>query len=159
MEHVEACRQVTAPGERFETEQVDIDGVTYTVFKNAPGSLRQVFDPARTREDEVFLVYEDERWTFPEVMRHVDALAALLVERGVGKGDRVSIGMRNYPEWVIAFAAITSIGAVSVSLNAWWTEEELTYALEDSGTSLLLADRERVERALPALRRMLEPRP
>ncbi len=47
----------------------------------------------------------------------------LLVERyGVGPGDRVAIGMRNYPEWVIAFAAITSIGAVSVSLNAWWTD-------------------------------------
>ena len=37
--------------------------------------------------------------------------------------------MRNYPEWVIAFAAITSIGAVSVSLNAWWTADELDYAL------------------------------
>jgi len=154
MTHDEACRQVTAPGERFETEQVDIGGVTYTVFKNAPRSLRQVFDTARTRDDEVFLVYEDERWTFADVMRHVDALAALLVERGVQKGDRVSIGMRNYPEWVIAFAAITSIGAVSVSLNAWWTEEELAYALEDSGTTVLLADRERVERALPARERL-----
>ena len=37
---------------------------------------------------------------------------------GVRPGDRVAIGMRNYPEWVIAFAAITSIGAISVSLNA-----------------------------------------
>ena len=36
--------------------------------------------------------------------------------------------MRNYPEWVISFAAILSIGAVSVSLNAWWTEEEIDYA-------------------------------
>ena len=45
-------------------------------------------------------------------MARVDALGALLVERyGVGPGDRVAIGMRNYPEWVVAFAAITSIGA------------------------------------------------
>jgi long-chain acyl-CoA synthetase len=154
VDHIEACRQVTAPGERFETEEVDLGGVTYTVFTHAPRSLRQVFETARARDDEVFLVYEDERWTFQQTMQHVDALAALLVERGVGKGDRVSIGMRNYPEWVIAFAAITSIGAVSVSLNAWWTEEELAYALEDSGTSLLLADRERVERALSSRERL-----
>ena len=43
--------------------------------------------------------------------------------------------MRNYPEWVITFAAITSIGAISVSLNAWWTEDELDYALEDCGAT------------------------
>ena len=95
MDHDDACTQVTAPGERFETAQVDIAGVTYTAFKHAPRSLRQVFDTARARDDEVFLVYEDERWTFGEVMRHVDALAALLVERGVRPGDRVSIGMRS----------------------------------------------------------------
>ena len=88
-------------------------------------------------------------------MRHVDALGALLVERyGVSKGDRVAIGMRNYPEWVIAFAAITSIGAISVSLNAWWTAEELDYALADSGTSVLIADPERVERARVSCERL-----
>ncbi len=149
MSYEEATARVTAPGERFETTQVEVRGVTYTVFRNAPPHLRAVFDTARSRGDDVFLVYEDERWTFEQVMRHVDALGALLVTRyGVQKGDRVAIGMRNYPEWVIAFAAITSIGAVSVSLNAWWTEDELDYALDDSGATVLVADRERVERAL-----------
>ena len=86
-------------------------------------------------------------------MAHVDAMAALLVDRyGVAPGDRVAIGMRNYPEWVIAFAAITSIGAVSVSLNAWWTEDELDYALEDCGA--VGADRRRrAGRARPRDRR------
>ena len=64
----------------------------------------------------------------------------------MGRGDRVAIGMRNYPEWVVSFAAITSIGAISVSLNAWWTEDELSWALEDCGAKVLVADRERVER-------------
>src|ERR687886_400948 len=94
-----AVAQVTAPGERFETGTVDVDGVTYTVFTNAPPTLRDVFDTARTRGDATFLVYEDERWSFDTVMAHVDALGALLVDRyGVGKGDRVAIAMRNYPE-------------------------------------------------------------
>ena len=124
MTYEEAAAAVTAPGERFEIEVVDVAGVPTKVFKHAPPSLREVFASARQRGDDVFLVYEDERWTFAEVMAHVDAMAALLVDRyGVATGDRVAIGMRNYPEWVIAFAAITSIGAVSVSLNAWWTED------------------------------------
>ena len=59
-------------------------------------------------------------------------------------GDRVAIAMRNYPEWVVAFAAITSIGAISVSLNAWWTADELDYALERlRAAASLIADRER----------------
>ena len=55
--------------------------------------------------------------------------------------------MRNLPEWIISFAAILSVGAVSVSFNAWWTETELDYAIDDSGVSLLIADPERIERA------------
>ena len=151
----EAAAAVTAPGERFELDVVDVAGVPTKVFKHAPPSLRDVFATARAREDEIFLVYEDERWTFPEVMRHVDALAALLVDRyGVQPGDRVAVGMRNYPEWVISFAAITSIGAISVSLNAWWTEDELDYALEDCGATVLIADVERVQRARASAARL-----
>src|SRR5690606_17652653 len=48
----------------------------------------------------------------------------------------------------------TSIGAVSVSLNAWWTTEELDYALEDCGATVLVADVERVERATDTCRRL-----
>jgi steroid-24-oyl-CoA synthetase len=153
LSYADAVASVTAPGQRFETGTVDVGGVPMTVFVNGPTSLREVFDTARARGDETFLVYEDERWSFGDVMRQVDALGALLVERyGVGRGDRVAIGMRNYPEWVVAFAAITSIGAISVSLNAWWTDDELGWALDDCGASVLIADRERVARTLHAAR-------
>ncbi|HET6772358.1 MAG TPA: class I adenylate-forming enzyme family protein [Acidimicrobiales bacterium] len=147
LSYAEAIAQVTRPGERFETGTVEVGGAPTTVFVHAPTSLRQVFDTARARGDTTFLVYEDERWSFAEVMRQVDALGALLVDTyGVRKGDRVAIGMRNHPEWVVAFAAITSVGAISVSLNAWWTEGELAWALEDCGAAVLIADRERAER-------------
>jgi long-chain acyl-CoA synthetase len=99
--------------------------------------------------ESTFLVYEDEEWTFRQVMDEVDALGYALVHHyGVKKGDRVGIAMRNYPEWVISFAAILSIGAVSVSLNAWWTEDELDFAINDSELTVLIADAERVRRAL-----------
>ena len=151
LSYADAVAAVTAPGERFETARTEVRGVPTTVFVNAPGSLRDVFAGARAHGDATFLVYEDERWSFADVMARVDALGALLVEEyGVAKGDRVAIGMRNYPEWVVSFAAITSIGAISVSLNAWWTEDELSWALEDCGAKVLIADRERVERTQDA---------
>ena len=144
MSYEDAIARITAPGERFELAEVPIRGVPTKVFRHAPATLRDIFGSARGRGDETFLVYEDERWTFTAVMEQVDALAHALVEAyGVKIGDRVAIGMRNYPEWVMSFAAITSIGAISVSLNAWWTEDELAYALEDSGSTVLIADGQR----------------
>ena len=151
LSYADAVAAVTAPGERFETATIDVRGAPTTVFVNAPGSLRDVFAGARAFGEDTFLVYEDERWSFAAVMARVDALGALLAEEyGVGTGDRVAIGMRNYPEWVVSFAAITSIGAISVSLNAWWTEDELSWALEDCAAKVLIADAERVERTRDA---------
>jgi long-chain acyl-CoA synthetase len=143
----EAVAQVIGPGQIFELVEGSIGGIDYRVFKNAPPTLQQVFAGARGVES-TFLVYEDERWTFDQTMRHVDALASALVSTfGITKGDRIGIAMRNLPEWIVSFAAVLSVGAVSVSLNAWWTEAEVDYAVEDSGLSLLIADPERIERA------------
>ena len=148
----EAIAQITGPGGPFEITEALIRGERLRVFKNTPPSLRSLFDLARARGDQTFLVYEDESWSWAETMRHVDALAAALVHRfGVAPGDRVAIAMRNYPEWIIAFAAITSVGGVAVSLNAWWTADETDFGLRDSGSRVLVADVERVERAAATL--------
>ena len=155
LSYEQAAAEVTAPGQIFEVETIEVGGIGYRAFKHAPPSLRELFASARARGDQTFLVYEDERWSFGEVARHMDALASLLVERyGVRKGDRVAIAMRNYPEWVVSFAAILSIGAISVSMNAWWTEAELDYALGDSTPTLLIADEERVHRSVDACERL-----
>ncbi len=104
---------------------------------------------AREGGDDIFIVYEDERLSFNEVFEQVDALADALVHRyGINKGDRVAIGMRNYPEWVMSTIAIMSVGAVSVALNALWVEDELDYALDDCGAKVLIADVERIGRAI-----------
>ncbi len=151
----EATALVTGPGSPMEIADTEIDGISYRAFVNAPTSLRELFAGARERGDATFLVYEDERWSFADVMRHVDAVAALLVGRyGVRRGDRVAIGMRNVPEWVISFAAILSVGAISVSLNAWWSEDELDYGLADSGATVLIADPERVAHTEAAAKRL-----
>jgi acyl-CoA synthetase (AMP-forming)/AMP-acid ligase II len=67
----------------------------------------------------------------------------------VRKGDRVAILSRNNPQWMMAFIAVASIGAVAVPMNAWWTTEELDYGFEDSGARVVVADRARIERLMP----------
>jgi long-chain acyl-CoA synthetase len=149
----EAIAATSAPGQPFEVIEVERDGVTNRLFKNSPATLRDFFDLARGNAA-TFLVYEDEEWSFDDVMREADALGAALVGRyAIKPGDRVGIAMRNLPEWIVSFAAIISVGAVSVSLNAWWTEDELDYAINDSGLSVLIGDSERVSRAATACQR------
>jgi long-chain acyl-CoA synthetase len=148
----EACARVGAPGSPFEIVEDDRGNPR---FKHAPPNLRSLFDVARSGGDDIFLVYEDERWSFDEVFTQIDALADLLVHRyNIAKGDRVAIGMRNYPEWVMSMLAIISIGAVSVSLNALWVEDEIDYALADSGAVLLIADDERIARSIGPCHRL-----
>jgi long-chain acyl-CoA synthetase len=142
----EAVAAVTGPGQRYEVVEAEVAGTTMKVFRNTPPSLGAMFAASRRRGDATFLAYEDEQWSFDQVMDTAAALGQVLVRRyGVSRGDRVAIAMRNYPEWVVAFAAITSVGAVVVPLNAWWTAGELGYALDDAGATVVIADRERVE--------------
>jgi long-chain acyl-CoA synthetase len=141
----QAAAAVTAPGGPFEIIEANVLGQNGKIWKSAPPNLRAVFGMARMHGDKTFLVYEGERLSFADTMTAADALGHLLVNTyGVKPGDRVAIGMRNYPEWVISFIAITSIGAINVSLNSWWTTDELDYALQDSGASVLICDRERL---------------
>jgi acyl-coenzyme A synthetase/AMP-(fatty) acid ligase len=57
--------------------------------------------------------------------------------------------MRNYPDLLIIKMAIASLGATVVFLNAWWTTQELEYALSDSGAKIVYADGPRVDRLKP----------
>ena len=99
-----------------------------------------------------FLIFENEQHSYGGIWRRVCALAAALRrDFGVSVGDRVrldtlrfvigrdrtlscslthrplaptqvSISMRNYPEWCIAFLAAACAGAIVVPLNSWWSK-------------------------------------
>jgi long-chain acyl-CoA synthetase len=148
----EANATLTAPGQLFEMEERDIRGVSTRTWKNAPASLRDVLDLSLGHGDATFLVYEDERTSFAEHYRIACSLAQRLqTEFAMAKGDRVAIAMRNLPEWVMAFWAITLTGAIVVPLNAWWSGEELRYGLEDSGSKVAFVDTQRAETIRPFL--------
>jgi long-chain acyl-CoA synthetase len=145
LSRADALKQLTAPGQPFAMQLVDIGGNPCRVYVNAPNSLRELF--AENRSDETFFVYEDERYSFEDMYQRAATIAATLVnDYGVGRGDRIAIAMRNYPEWIMAFTAITSIGAIAVAMNALWGPEEMAYGLSHSGARLVFADQERVDR-------------
>ena len=146
MSIAEAHARLTAPGERFEIEVVPIRGIPTRAWKNAPPTLRDVFQTSRTFAEREFLVYDDERATYDAFARATIVLARQLQADGVKKGDRVAVIMRNLPEWPVAFFAGILAGAIVTPLNAWWTGAELEYGLADSGAKIAIVDDERLGR-------------
>lgn len=145
MTRAEALAVLTAPGQTYELQTFQIADRPLRVFANAPPSLRELYHQAAS--DLPFLVYDDERLSFAQTQELSGRIAHILVHQyGIGKGDRVAISMRNYPEWILAFMAITSIGAIAVAMNALWQPDEIEYGLKDSGAKVLFADAERLER-------------
>ncbi|WP_304073842.1 class I adenylate-forming enzyme family protein [Maricaulis maris] len=138
-----------APDTKFEMETVTIRGVRTRVWKHALGSLPELARHARNHGDHTFTIHEDERISYESWFRATRAFAAELAAMGIGKGDRVGLAMRNLPEWPVAFFAVTSLGAIIVPLNAWWTGAELAYGLKDSGARALICDAERWDRIGP----------
>lgn len=142
-QRLDAFARITAVGEPYElVDREDIRGPVQT-FVKAPTSLRQVYEDAVS--DVEFVVAEDQRWTFAEFWNDAATIGHLLVhDLGVRKGDRVAISMRNYPEWMLAFTAATSVGAIAVAMNSLWNADEMAYGLTDSGAKVLFADAERL---------------
>ena len=151
----ECANQLMQPGSPFEITEQTINGTTFTVYKNTPETLKEMLDVGRAHGDAVFIIYEGEQLTFNDFFEQADALAQQLVEHyGIQKGDRVAIAMRNYPEWMVAFAAIVSLGAIVVPLNSWGQRAELEYGLSDSGARVVFCDDQRygfVEDLLPEM--------
>ncbi len=151
MSYDAAAAHVIETNPAFAIGRQTIRGTEFSVFTNAPNSLRDLVQASREIQGNGqadYLFYQDECWTYDAYCDDICALARALELRGIGKGDRVALAMRNSPEMLILFMAIVSTGAVVVFLNAWWTVEELDYALGDSKPTTVFADGKRMERLL-----------
>lgn len=138
--------QLMAPSAPFEIKSKEINGETFRVYCNAPLNLAQIIHDSRRTDEEDFLVYQGQYWSYKTFFEQVDSLASWMSERGIGKGDRVAIAMRNRPEWVVAFCATALIGAVPAPLNSFGMEQELLDALTSIEPKLLICDGARWQR-------------
>jgi long-chain acyl-CoA synthetase len=144
MHRHQALEKLSAKGMPLELHDILVYGKPRRAFKNAPQSLRALFQ--ENRSDATFVVVGKERYTFNQTWHEACAIGhGLVKEYEIMSGDRVGICMRNFPEWIVAFQAITSIGAIAVAMNSLWQADELKYGLDDSGCKLLICDQERID--------------
>jgi acyl-CoA synthetase (AMP-forming)/AMP-acid ligase II len=87
-------------------------------------------------------VLGDLRLSHAKLSEEIDLLAKALLAAGVRKGDRVATLSTPHPDYLIAFLATASIGAIWLGLNPKYRMEELNYAVADAEPCILLARRE-----------------
>ncbi len=104
-----------------------------------PGALRAA---AESHGEKVFLHCQSESGpvavTFGDLAERSRAVAAGLLGRGIGPGDRIALAAPNQAEWLDVFFGATRIGAVVVSLNVRYRERELGHMLNQSGARLVI---------------------
>nr|WP_319270706.1 AMP-binding protein [uncultured Draconibacterium sp.] len=81
-------------------------------------------------------VGEDD-FTYKQMGEDVELLAELLIELGIGKGDKVAILSTNMPNWGKAFFATTVVGAVAVPILPDFHSNEIETIIEHSESKLL----------------------
>ena len=144
----ETLATMTGPGGRIVIER---DELGRAFVGNFPATLPQFFTTFAALNGQVeAIVAGDERLTFADLDHWADRLAHALVARGIRKGERVGIAMRNCPAWIIGYMAALKAGAVATLLNGWWEPHELAHALELTEPALILADAPRAKRIAAA---------
>lgn len=114
----------------------------------ATANLSRMLSWARPRfGDKDALVFEQRRWTYSQLDDDVNALAAALLELGVGREDRLAMLAMNLPECLLLALALAKIGAVLVPLNYRLHEEELLYLISHAETIGLASESEYEEAA------------
>ena len=89
--------ELTAPGQMFELNTIEVRGAPMRSYALAPPSLREVWLSTAGYADREYLIYKDERCTYTQAHEFTASIANWLSQQGVQPGDRVAIAMRNYP--------------------------------------------------------------
>ncbi len=97
---------------------------------------------ARLYPGKTAIVDGDHRYTYAEYRGRVNRLSNALLERGIGKGDRVCILSPNSHFFLESFYATSQIGAILVPLNYRLTPEDHAYILDHAGVKAVLVDYE-----------------
>jgi len=105
-----------------------------------------MFQESRNHGPAEFVTLDEVRLTFDAFFDQVDRLAGWLQKTAnIIPGQSVAICMKNCPEWMTAFVAITNIGAVPISVNSRGEGAVMLHAIQDSDSVFVIADVKRLD--------------
>jgi fatty-acyl-CoA synthase len=84
----------------------------------------------------------ERRMTFADLNEEANRLAAGMLKLGIERDDKVAIWMHNYFEWVVAWFAVSKVGAVVVPMDTWYKPSEAEYILGHSESVAVVTSEE-----------------
>jgi acyl-CoA synthetase (AMP-forming)/AMP-acid ligase II len=140
----EELARVVGPGGRLVMGK---DELGRAIVENLPATLPEFFRTfSALNANNEAVVADGERLSFADLDRLSERVAHGLLARGIRKGDRVGIAMRNCPAWVVAYMGVLKAGGIATLLNGWWEPAEMEHAILVSDPALVIADASRAKR-------------
>ena len=124
------------PFDRTGVER-DAQGIArYTNLKNnVVEMLRAPVDA--TPNQEALVELGGRRLSYQQFWDEATRVAGGLKSAGVGRGDRVAIRLINGVDWCLAFYGVQMVGAIAVPVNTRFSETEVDYVVNDSGSKFV----------------------
>ncbi|MEY4749261.1 MAG: hypothetical protein RIQ60_1475 [Pseudomonadota bacterium] len=114
-------------------------GVTQPpLIEHTIGRALELTVAAHGEREAIVVPHQGIRWTWRELARRSDAVAAGLLALGLQPGDRVGIWAPNCIEWLLTQLATARAGLVLVNINPAYRRAELEYALNKVGCRALV---------------------
>lgn len=85
-----------------------------------------------------FTMIDTEDVTYKEVGERIEKVQNMLLDAGVGAGDKVAILSSSMPNWGVSYFAVTTAGMIAVPILPDFTSEELDLILEHSEAKAIL---------------------
>jgi crotonobetaine/carnitine-CoA ligase len=98
--------------------------------------------------DKVYLVFEDQEWTYRQFDQHVNQAANAFLELRIHKGDRVCIMLNNSPEFLFSWFGLNKIGGIMVPINTSFKATEAHYIVEHCEAKGIVVSAETLDVAL-----------
>ncbi|GAC1404905.1 MAG: AMP-binding protein [Mycobacterium sp.] len=99
----------------------------------------------------IALVFEERKYTLPQLDALANGMATTLGRRGVRSGDRVALMSSNRPEFVVSLWAVWRLGASAVLLSPAWKRAEVENALALTAPSHAVGDHPVLAELMPML--------
>jgi len=98
-----------------------------------------------------FFYYKQQAFSYEDLERESDRVAAGLQSLGVAMGDKVAIVMSNRPEYLFLWFGLCKLGAIEVPVNTAHRGSILTYMVDQADCRLLVAEFPYLDRVAPVL--------
>lgn len=93
---------------------------------------------AKRYPERTALILGNKTLTYKQLNQKINQLAQGLLSQGIKPGDRVALLGMNSIDWIVANFAITKCGGVVTALNFRYKTDELLYAINNSGSKMLI---------------------